>query len=258
MLGAIAGDIIGSVYEWRPVKTTDFPLFQPGSRFTDDTVMTVAVARAILSGGGYAGAMREFGRRYPDAGYGGMFAEWLMTDGMGPYNSWGNGSAMRVSPVGWAFDTAEEVLAEAKRSAEVTHDYPEGIRGAEAVALAVFLARKGAAEEEVRAEVEGRFGYDLSRTVEDIRPGYSFDVSCRGSVPEAIISALGSTGYEDAVRKGVSLGGDSDTIGCMAGSVAEALHGGVPEEIAREAERRLPPDLLDVCRRFRREFMGAG
>jgi ADP-ribosylglycohydrolase len=191
MLGAIAGDIIGSAYEARPVKTVDFALFPPEARFTDDTVLTLATAEALLGDGDYAGAYRRYGRAFPDAGYGGRFLGWLLDEHAGPYNSWGNGSAMRVSPVGFALDTVGEVLAEAARSAAVTHNHPEGIKGAQATALAVLLARSGEDKATIKTEIQQRFGYDLERSLDAIRPGYFFDVSCQGSVPEALIAFLG-------------------------------------------------------------------
>ena len=238
-LGAIAGDVIGSVHEHTRTKTTAFPLFTSGSQFTDDSVLTVAVADALANGRGYAEALRGWARAYPWAGYGGTFRRWMRTDGAGPYGSFGNGSAMRVSPVGWARATVEEVLEEAKRSAEVTHDHEEGIKGAQAIALSVFLARTGASKDVIRSEITARFGYDLSRRLDDVRSWYLFDVSCQGSVPEALIAFLESEGWEDAVRKAISLGGDADTQGCMAGAVAEAFYGEVPAEIAREVISRL-------------------
>jgi len=255
MLGAIAGDIIGSVYESRPVKTTAFPLFTHLSRFTDDTVLTIAVARAIMDGGDYGEYLRRYARRYPDAGYGGHFHRWMKDDRAGPYNSWGNGSAMRVSPVGLAFDSLEEVMQEAQKSAEVTHNHPEGIRGAQAVAATVFLAGKGEAKENIRLAITDMFGYNLDRTVEQIRPAYGFDVSCQGSVPEAIIVFLESGDFEDAVRKAVSLGGDSDTLACMAGGMAEAFSGHLPPEIESEARKRLPPEFLDTIDEFRSRYL---
>ena len=255
MLGAIAGDIIGSVYEWRPIKTTDFPLFQAGSRFTDDTVLTVAVAQAILTDGDYAAALREVGRRYPNAGYGGTFIQWLHDERMGPYNSWGNGSAMRVSPVGWAYGDVDQLLAAAEASASVSHNHPEGIKGAQAVALAIYRARTGASKEAIREETAVRFQYDLNRTLDDIRPGYRFDVSCQGSVPEAILSFLESDDYETAVRLAISLGGDSDTMACIAGSIAAAFYGGVPDPIAYETRQRLPADLLAITNQFQQQFI---
>ena len=250
MLGAIAGDVIGSVYEARPVKTTDFDLFSPGSRFTDDTVLTVATAEALLGDGNYAAAYRRYGCAYPNAGYGGSFYRWLLSDDAGPYNSWGNGAAMRVSPVGFALNSVDAVLAEAARSAAVTHDHPEGIKGAQATALAVFLARSDADKEIIKAEIAGRFGYDLTRCLNAIRPGYRFDVSCQGSVPESLIAFLESADYESAVRNAISLGGDADTMACIAGGIAHAFYGSVPEPIAGEVRTRLPDGLLDVLDRF--------
>lgn len=258
MIGAIAGDIIGSVYEHRPIKTKDFPLFHPRCRFTDDTVLTVAVADAILGGTGFAESFRRIGRRHPRAGYGGTFIEWLFSSDAGPYNSWGNGSAMRVSPVGFAFSTEEEVLDRAKASAEVTHNHPEGVKGAQATALAVFLAGTGSPKDTIRSRIADLFGYDMDRSLDDIRPSYSFDVSCQGSVPEAIIAFLESNSYEDAVRNAVSLGGDSDTLACIAGGIAEAFYGGVPDTIREKVEELLTPDLLAVTERFRNRYPRAG
>ena len=255
MLGAIGGDIVGSVYEGRPIKTTDFALFSPRAHFTDDTVLTVAVAHAILENVGYAASLKIFGRRYPHAGYGGSFGRWLFSGKSTPYYSWGNGSAMRVSPVGFAFETEDTVLREAERSAAVTHNHPEGIRGAQATALAVFLAGKGATRDTIRRAVSTRFGYDLSRTLADIRPGYRFDVSCPGSVPESIIAFLESESYEGAIRNAVSLGGDSDTMACIAGGIAQAFYGEVPSTIEREIRARLPEDLVGVVDRFNEKFL---
>lgn len=254
MLGAIAGDIIGSVYEFEPIQTEDFPLFAPACRFTDDTVMTVAIARAILEGTDYAAAMKSFGRRYPDAGYGGTFIRWIFEDEVRPYHSWGNGAAMRVSPIGLAFDDPERVLLEAARSAAVSHDHPEGIKGAQATALAVFLARTGTGKVAIRREIAGRFGYHLDRTVAEIRPNYRFDVSCQGSVPEAIIAFLDSRDYEDAVRKAVSLGGDSDTLACIAGGIAAAHYGEIPPPIVATVRGLLPQEFLAVIDRFCRVY----
>jgi ADP-ribosylglycohydrolase len=254
VLGAIAGDIIGSIYEHSPIKTRDFPLFAPNCRFTDDTVLTIAVARAILDGTGYLENLREFGRRYPDAGYGGTFRRWLLADDPRAYHSWGNGSAMRVSPVGFAFDTPEQVLEEARKSAVVTHDHPEGIKGAQATALAVFLARTGHGRQEIRRQIGEAFGYDLGRSLDAIRPGYGFDVSCQGTVPEAIIAFLESDSYEDAVRNAISLGGDSDTLACIAGGIAEAFYGGIPAGIRDRALALLPDDLRSVTETFCARF----
>jgi ADP-ribosylglycohydrolase len=254
MIGAIAGDVIGSVHEGAGTKTTAFPLFQPRSRFTDDTVLTVATAHAILTGTSYQEAYRYFGRLYPDAGYGGMFIQWLMMPEPLPYNSWGNGSAMRVAPIGLAFSSVDKVLAEAERSAAVTHDHPEGIRGAQAVALAVFLARTGESKEVIRDEIADRFGYDLGRSVDEIRPGYHFDVSCQGSVPEAIIAFLDSSDVEDAIRLAISLGGDADTQATISGGIAHAWYGDVPASIVEPVRERLPSEFLQVMDRFRREY----
>lgn len=254
MIGSIAGDIIGSIYERKPHKSKEFPLFNPRCRFTDDTVLTVAVADAILSGRPYVETLAEYGRRHPDAGYGGTFRQWLQTIDLKPYNSWGNGSAMRVSPVGFAFDPEEEVLREATRSAEVTHDHPEGIKGAQATALAVSMARTGRTKEEIRAEITARFGYRLDTTVEAIRPEYRFDVSCQGTVPAAVVAFLDSTSYEDAVRNAISLGGDADTLACIAGGMAEAFYGGVPAEIRTRALDTLPDDLREITIAFEQKF----
>ena len=254
MLGALAGDIIGSVFEHHPVKTTDFELFGSGSTFTDDTVLTVAVAHAILDDIDYAVALKSYARRYPDAGYGMSFFRWMLSADSRPYNSWGNGSAMRVGPVGFAFDSVKEVLRQAKATAAVTHNHPEGIKGAQATALAVCLGRTGAGKIQIRREIERRFEYDLHRRIDEIRPAYRFDISCQGTVPEAIIAFLESEDYEDAVRIGVSLGGDSDTIACITGAVAQAHYGELPETIRRETRRRLPAPFLEIVERFNRRY----
>jgi ADP-ribosylglycohydrolase len=250
MIGAIAGDIIGSVYEALPIKTKSFPLFDSLCRFTDDSVLTIAVAAAILSHRPYENLIREIGRRYPHAGYGGSFIRWLMSENPHPYNSWGNGAAMRVSPVGFAFDTVEEVLEQATSTAVISHNHPEGVKGARAAALAVFLARTGHGKEELREQISRRFGYDLQRRVDDIRPSYSFRISCQETVPEAIVAFLDSTSYEDAIRNAISLGGDSDTLACITGGIADAYYGGVPEVIRREVRERLTPQLWDITEEF--------
>ena len=254
MIGAIAGDIIGSVYEHYPIKTKDFPLFNPRCRFTDDTVLTVAVADSILTGRSYAESVLEIGRRYPGAGYGDSFMQWLYSYEPQPYNSWGNGSAMRVSPVGFAFATEEEVLYQAKKTAEITHNHPEGVKGAQATALAVFLARTVHDKEEIRKQIMQRFGYDLDRGVDDIRPTYTFDISCQGTVPEAIIAFFDSQSYEDAIRNAISLGGDSDTLSCIAGGIAEAFYGAAPSHIQRKVKEFLTPDLWAITENFCREY----
>ena len=255
MLGAIAGDIIGSVFERHNLKSTRFELFDRFSRFTDDTVLTVATADALLTDGDFAAAYRRWYRRHPTRGYGARFRRWAGNENHGPYNSYGNGSAMRVSPVAWVFDDVDAVRRAAGRSADVTHNHPEGIKGARAVAHAVWLARSRHDKEAIRETITREYGYDLDRNVDAIRPGYRFDVSCRGSVPEAIIAFLDSTDFEDAVRKAVSIGGDSDTIACIAGSVAEAFYGGVPSHIEVEVFSRLSEDLRDVTERFRDRYL---
>jgi ADP-ribosylglycohydrolase len=254
MLGAIAGDIIGSVYERVNVLTPHFhPLFADRARPTDDTVLTVAVADWLLRRGDLIDTLKRYFHLYPRAGYGGNFGRWCQSLSRSPYNSWGNGSAMRVSPVGWAFETLDETLHWAKRSAEVTHNHPEGIKGAQAVATAIFLARTGAKKDVILETIQARFGYDLMRSLDMIRPNYRFDVSCQGSVPEAIIAFLESDGFEDAVRKAVSLGGDSDTIACIAGGIAEAEYG-VPPEIEREVIDRLDGRMWGVVEDFLERF----
>ena len=250
MIGAIAGDIIGSVYEGFPIKSKEFPLFNPDCRFTDDTVLTVAVADAIIRGCSYQDSIIEIGRLYPHAGYGGSFIRWLYSDDPRPYFSWGNGSAMRVSPVGFAFKTEEEVMIQARLTAEFTHNHPEGIKGAQATALTVFLARKGYGKSQIRTRIKKDFGYDLDRNIEKIRDKYSFDISCQGTVPEAIISFLDSESYEDAIRNAVSLGGDSDTLACITGGIAEAFYGNVPREILKRVKEFLTPDLWKITEVF--------
>ncbi|MEJ5357774.1 MAG: ADP-ribosylglycohydrolase family protein [Desulfobacterales bacterium] len=255
MLGAIAGDMIGAIYEMAPTTRKDFPLFTKLSDFTDDTVLTVATADCLLRGGDYAEAYRRFARAHPRRGYGQSFRSWAFRDDQGPYGSMGNGSAMRVSPVGFACDSVEQVLAEAKRSAEVTHNHPDGIKGAQAAALAVFLARTGAEKKEIREEISGRFGYRLDRSLKKIRENPGPVWSAPGSVPEAIICFLKAKSVEDAIRNAVSLGGDADTQACIAGGIAEAFFGGVQEEIASEVRKRLPEDFLAIVEAFYDRFV---
>ena len=258
MLGAITGDMVGAPYEFdRGSKTKDFPLWVKESHFTDDTVMTIAVAQALMNAAGGSdddilaavqGSMQRWGRKYPFAGYGGMFRQWLNMNDPKPYGSFGNGSAMRVSAVGFMYDTLERTREVAALTAMVTHDHPEGIKGAEATASAIFLARKGSAKAEIKAYVESEFGYDLSRTCEEIRPTYHHVESCQQTVPEAITAFLEGYSFEDVIRTVVSLGGDCDTLTCIAGGMAEAFYG-VPEEIVRECRKRLPGDMLEVVDR---------
>ena len=261
MLGAIAGDVIGSIYEADNVKTPDFgPLFCEWSHPTDDSVLTCAVAEWVLRGAGHdlPDRLKAWFREFPHAGYGMSFTRWAGSSTRSPYNSWGNGSAMRVSAVGFACDTLEVTLELAKRSAEVTHSHEEGIRGAQATAGAIFLARSGGDKAAIRQFVESHIGYDLSRTLDEIRPHYRFDVSCQGSVPQAITAFLESTSWEDAVRKGISIGGDSDTIACIAGSIAAPFYGGVPKQIRSEVESRLSPSMKVILNEFLLSFPSAG
>lgn len=247
MIGAIAGDIIGSVYEFDNIKTTDFPLFTNESDYTDDTIMTVAVADWLLNGRDLAKVMQRYGREYPypTGGYGGRFSGWLREKDPQPYNSWGNGSAMRVSAVGWMFDSLEKTLEVAKDTAVVTHNHPEGIKGAQATAAAIYLARTGKSKQEIKQYIETTFTYDLKRTCDEIRPNYHFNESCQGTVPEAIIAFLDSTDYENAIRLAVSLGGDSDTLACITGGIAEAFYG-MPEEIKLEVKKRIPEKFNEI------------
>jgi len=257
MLGAIAGDIIGSVYEFDNVKRTDFdPLFHPLSHPTDDTILTLAVAEWLVEGAGddLPERLKSWFRMYPQAGYGGSFARWADSIQLSPYGSWGNGSAMRVSPVAFAFETIEEVLDHARRSAEVTHNHPEGIKGAQATAAAIFLARRNTPKEEIRDYIQKTFQYDLTKSIDEIRPDYRFHVSCQGSVPPAIQAFLEANDYEDAVRKAVSLGGDSDTIACIAGGIAHAQYGPLPDWVEREVFMRLDERMEATIDRFAKRF----
>lgn len=260
MIGAILGDIIGSPYEFdRGNKTKEFPLFSENSAFTDDTVMTIAVAAAFLDVQPDASdeyirqriisEMRDFGVRYPYAGYGMSFSRWLTCDNPQPYNSYGNGSAMRVSSVAWLYDNIDAVRRAARLSAEVTHNHPDGIKGAEATASAIFLARTGQSKESIRAYIESEFGYALSRTCDEIRPEYHHIESCMETVPEAITAFLEGSDFEDVIRMAVSLGGDCDTLTAIAGSIAEGFYG-VPVHLKKECHRRLPSDLLDVLVKY--------
>lgn len=254
MLGAIVGDIIGSVHEFEAIKHIHFPLFSDLNFFTDDTVLTVAVADCLLTGSAYVDKLHEYTNAYPGRGYGEGFMRWVRRGSREPYNSWGNGSAMRVSPVAYAFHSMEDVLHEAKASAEVTHNHPEGIRGAQAAAAATFLAIHDASKQDIRREIEQRFGYDLSRSVDEIRPTYKFNESCQETVPEALAAFLDSDNYEHAVRLAISLGGDADTLACITGGIAAPFYGGVPKEIAATALKLLEPQLGDVVIRFAERF----
>ena len=260
MYGAILGDMIGSPYEFdQGNKSKEFPLFSENSQFTDDTVMTLAVGEVFCDAQPNADpewirmrlirGLQHYGRKYPDAGYGVMFSRWLTAKDPKPYSSYGNGSAMRVSAVAWLYHSLEKVRQMARLSAEVTHNHPEGIKGAEATASAIFLARTGSTKAQIRSYIEENFGYDLSRTCNEIRPGYCHVESCQQTVPEAIIAFLEGESFEDVIRNAVSLGGDCDTLTCIAGAIAEGFYG-VPEELKEQCRKRLPESLLNVLLRF--------
>ena len=250
MLGAIVGDVLGSTYEYYPMKTKKLELLDKNSHFTDDTVMTVAVADSIMNGVPYVVSLQKWGREYPRAGYGGWFRKWIHQEDPKPYNSFGNGSAMRCSSIGWLFDDKDSVLEEAKKSAEITHNHPEGIKGAQAVALGVLMGRKGSSKKDIKEKLEAFFDYDLSQKLEQIIPSYTFDSTCQGSVPQAIIAFLESADFEDAIRNSISLGGDADTQACIAGSLAEAHYKLIPDEIASFVKWRIEDDLLAVLDQF--------
>lgn len=260
MYGAILGDIIGSPFEFdRGDKTKDFKLFSRRSHFTDDSVMTLAVCEALLKVGQDAtvkeiedaviSSMQSWGRRYPHAGYGGYFRRWLTACHPEPYNSFGNGSAMRVSAAGWLYDSLEKTRTVAKATANVTHNHPEGIKGAEATASAIFMARNGSSKKEIKKYIENEFHYDLNRTLDEIRPSYHMDETCQKTVPEAIIAFLEATDFEDAIRNAVSLGGDTDTLGAITGSIAEAYYG-IPEWLMTECRKRTNKDMRVVLDDF--------
>jgi ADP-ribosylglycohydrolase len=255
MIGAITGDIIGSVYEWHNIKTTDFPMMNEASFFTDDSVLTIALAESILTDKPYGILLKEYFSLYTDAGYGGMFSRWARSDKSEAYNSFGNGAAMRISPVGFAYSTLDLVMAKAEEYTAVTHNHPEGIKGAQATAAAIYLARTGNDKEQIRGFIQMRFGYDLSRRLDDIRPGYKFDETCQGTVPEAIIAFLESKSYENAIRLAISLGGDSDTLACITGGIAQAFYGSIPEEIEKMVYQKLDTKLGNITRRFMKKFI---
>jgi ADP-ribosylglycohydrolase len=245
MLGAIIGDIAGSIYEFHNYRAKDFVFFGRQADFTDDTVCTIAVADALLHGKPPADALYEWCTRYPDRGYGGMFSKWIQSPGGRPYNSFGNGAAMRVSPAGLLARSLEDALANARKVTEVTHNHPEGLKGAAATAHAIFLARAKGTPERIREVIQSTYGYDLARTVDGIRPHYRFNETCQGTVPEALICALEANDFEDAIRNAISIGGDSDTVAAIAGGLAEALFG-IPDELAQGGLARLPEDMKRV------------
>lgn len=256
MLGSIIGDFAGSCYEFGSPKRTDFVLFPAHAEITDDSILSIATAEVLLGNGDYRKLYQQFALLYPEpmGGYGLRFQQWARTKDAPPYNSWGNGSAMRVGPVGLAKHAEEEVLSEATLSASVTHDHPEGIKGAQATALTVFMARTGVSKENIRSTIATRFGYDMDRTVERIRPSYGFNESCQGTVPEAIIAFLDSTDFESAIRLAISLGGDSDTLACITGGIAEAFYKEIPSFMVDHVMPRIPPGLRSTVVQFREKF----
>jgi len=258
MIGAIAGDIIGSVYEWNNIKTKEFELFSRRCHFTDDTVLTVALANSIMTGTPYAEDLRTFYQSYPDRGFGGNFGTWAQSQDPTPYNSWGNGAAMRISPVGYAYDDIDTVLLKAAEFTEITHNHPEGIKGGQATASAIFLARTGKSKEEIKEFIETTFQYDLSKHVDEIRPSYKFDVSSQGTVPQAIRAFIDSTDYEDAIRTAVSFGGDTDTLACITGGIAQAFYGGVPQEIVDKVYDILDEHLGLITKEFMAKYCANG
>lgn len=255
LMGAICGDIIGSAYERYHTKRYNFQLFSKYSRFTDDTVCSIAIADALTNGKSFQEALQHWGRVYHHAGFGSMFKHWLYAEHPEPYNSYGNGSAMRVSPIGAYAHDMNECLTLAEQSASVTHNHPEGIKGAQAMASAIYLALTGSTKNEIKEWIESIFGYDLSRHYSDIQPFYKFDVSCQGSVPESIIAFLESHDYESAVRMAVAYGGDSDTMAAITGGIAAAFYGHIPEYILKESMNRLPNDMKMVIEAFNKSII---
>lgn len=253
MLGAICGDIIGSRFERFNYKGKDFDLFNESCRMTDDSILTLAVADAYMNNKDYCNTVVEYARENPLAGYGGSFIAWVDSSDHKPYNSWGNGSAMRVSALSWLINDMETLMEEAKKSAEITHNHPEGIKGAQAIAAAVFLARHGKGKDEIKKYIEENFGYDLKRTVKFLQETYQFDVSCQGSVPEAIICFLESSDFEDCIRTSISIGGDSDTIASMSGAISEAFYRKIPNEIISYSVKMISKNkkYMEVFEQFR-------
>lgn len=254
-MGAIIGDIIGSVYEWNNVKSKNFELFTNKSSTTDDSILTVSLADTIINNKDFTKNLKEYTKKYPNKGYGNNFLMWASSEITKPYNSWGNGSAMRTSPVAWAYNTLEEVFEKSKDFASVTHNHPEGIKGAQAISAAIFLAKKNASKEEIKEYIEFTFGYNLNRNINQIRKHYKFEVSCQKSVPEAIISFLESENFEDTIRNAISLGGDSDTIAAMAGSIAEAYYKGVPKYLYDKALEHLDENLKMTVLKFQKKYI---
>jgi ADP-ribosylglycohydrolase len=258
MIGAIAGDIIGSVYEWNNIKTKDFALFSDQCFFTDDSILTIALADSILQNTPYVDNLKKFYHWYPNGGYGGRFHQWARSKNPKPYNSWGNGAAMRISPVGYAYNKLNTVLQKAKEFTEVTHNHPEGIKGGQATAAAIFLARTGKSKTDIKEFIEAKFEYDLSKHVDEIRPTYTFDVSSQGTVPQAIRAFIDSLDFEDALRTAVSLGGDTDTLACITGGIAQAFYKGVPESIQSKVYTILDERLGKITEEFMKQYCQEG
>ena len=254
IIGAIAGDVIGSIYEWNNIRRIDFPLFNEKCDFTDDSVLTLAVADSILNKKEFAKTIWDYSRKYPNRGYGGRFATWIRNDDLKPYNSYGNGSAMRVSAVGFAYNDLSDILEMAKQSAEVTHNHPEGIKGAQAIASAIFLARTGHTKKFIKDYISKTFNYNLENTISNIRLSYTFDETCQGSVPQAIIAFLESSDYENAIRLAISIGGDSDTIACITGGIASAFYKDIPQAIIDFVNAKLPQEFLELITKFDKKF----
>lgn len=254
IIGAVIGDVIGSVFEWNNIKTTDFDLFNPKCDFTDDTVLTIAVADCILNKKDFAKTIWEYGRKYRGRGYGGSFRKWLKEDKPKPYGSFGNGSAMRASAVGFAFEDIETILEVAKQSAEVTHNHPEGIKGAQATATSIFLASQGKSKQEIKDYITQTLDYNLDFTLDEIRPTYKFDVTCQGSVPQAIVAFLESSDFESAIRLAISIGGDSDTIACITGGIASAFYKQIPTEIMDFVVDKLPSEYIEIMNKFDEKY----
>lgn len=254
IIGAIIGDVVGSTYEFNNCKSVDVDLFDPNSTFTDDTVLTIAVADWLLNGGNLADIVHRYGNEYFDAGYGGRFIKWLVEDDKIPYGSFANGSAMRVSPVGFAASTLEEALELAKQSAEITHNHPEGIKGAQSVAAAIFLAKSGKSKEQIKDYISETFEYNLDFKLDDIREDYKFDVSCSGSVPQAIVAFLESTDFENSLRLAISIGGDSDTIAAICGSISIAWYSEIPQSLIDFAISKLPIEFIEKLDEFDEKY----
>ncbi len=254
IIGAVIGDVIGSVFEWNNIKKTDFDLFNPKCDFTDDTVLTIAVADCILNKKDFAKTIWEYGRKYRGRGYGGSFRNWLQEDDLKPYGSFGNGSAMRASAVGFAYNDIETIMEVAKQSAEVTHNHPEGIKGAQATATSIFLSRQGKSKQEIKDYITHTFDYNLDFTLDEIRPTYKFDVTCQGSVPQAIVAFLESSDFENAIRLAISIGGDSDTIACITGGIASAFYKQIPTEIMNFVVDKLPNEYIEIMNKFDEQY----